>query len=200
MTGAYHGARQDTPEIIAKVEPVAVQLWDMRVRASSRILEKGIQDNLIEEVERHRGNGRSWKDHSLAWAQVPRHRQYNTCLEEILATMGENGERKIPWDFDREIHTPQALTEIEELGTGDTDKVVWDLRIRNELEEEGWTICYSDGSGLEDKAAGAYTRKSYLGFHKEKTGSEYLGTRATHYDGGLSGIAQALEDSKEIQS
>ena len=85
------------------------------------------------------------------------------------------------------------------MGTGDTDKMVWELRIRKELEEEGWTTCYSDGSGLEDKAAGAYTRKSYLGFHEEKTGSKYLGTRATHYDGELSGIAQALEDSREVQ-
>ena len=33
----------------------------------------------------------------------------------------------------------------------------------------------------------------------DSTGSEYLGTRATHYDGELSGIAQALEDSREIQ-
>src|SRR5258706_8643312 len=113
--------------------------------------------------------------------------------------MRENRERKITWDFDWEKHTPQALTEIEELGTGDTDKVVWDLRIRKELEEEGWTICYSDGSGLDDKAAGAYTRKSYLGLHGEKTGSEYLGTRATLYDGELSGIAQALEPSREVQ-
>ena len=43
--------------------------------------------------------------------------------------MEENAERKIPWDFDREIHNPQALTEIEELGTADTDKVVWNLCI-----------------------------------------------------------------------
>ena len=96
VTGAYHGARQTTLENIAKVEPVSVKVWDMRVRASARILEKGLQDNLIEEVERHRGRGRSWKDHSMAWARVPRtNKQYNTCLEEILAIMGENGERWI---------------------------------------------------------------------------------------------------------
>ena len=71
----------------------------MRVRPNARILEKGIQNNLIEEVERHRGTGRSWQDHSLAWAQVHRQRQHNTCLEEILATMGENGERDIEWNF-----------------------------------------------------------------------------------------------------
>ena len=76
----------------------------------------------MEEVERHRGDGRSWEDHSLAWAQVPSCHQYNTCLEEKLATMGENGERKISWDFDRETHIPQALTEME-LGSGDTNKV-----------------------------------------------------------------------------
>ena len=39
-------------ENIAKVEPVPVKLWGMSVRASARILEKSVQDNLIEEVER----------------------------------------------------------------------------------------------------------------------------------------------------
>ena len=29
-------------------------------------------------------------------------------------------------------------------------------------------------------------------------GSEYLGTRATHYDGEPSGIAQALEEAREV--
>ena len=66
----------------------------MRVRASARILEKGVQDNLIEETEAPRGTGRSWKDHSAAWAQV-KAPQYNTCLEEKLATIGENRERRI---------------------------------------------------------------------------------------------------------
>ena len=73
VTGGYHGA---TLENIARIEPVPVQLWDMRMRASARILEKGVQDNLIEEVEKHRGTGRSWKDHSLAWAQKHRQKQY----------------------------------------------------------------------------------------------------------------------------
>ena len=126
VTGAYHGARQDTLESIAKIEPVDVKLWDMKVRASARILEKGVQDDLIEETKIHRGNGRSWEDHSMAWAQVPRHRQYNTCLEEILASMGENGERKISWDFDQNTRAPQAITNLE-LGTKDTLKVVWEL-------------------------------------------------------------------------
>ena len=111
--------------------------------------------------------------------------------------MGENGERKITWDFNRDVQSPQAITEID-LGTKDTLKAVWDLHIWNELEEEGWTTSYTDGSGLEDKASGAFTRNSYTGFHEEKTGSRYLGTRATHYDGELSGIAQALEESREV--
>ena len=42
VTGAYHGARQDTLGNIAKVEPVQVKLWDMRVKASTKILEKGV--------------------------------------------------------------------------------------------------------------------------------------------------------------
>ena len=84
-----------------------------------------------------------------------------------------------------------------ELGTKDTLKVVWDLRIR-ELEEEGWTTCYTDGSGLENKASGAFTRSNHTGLHKERSGSKYLGTRATHFDGELNGIAQALEESREV--
>ena len=50
-----------------------------------------------------------------------------------------------------------------------------------------WTTCYTDVTGLEDKAAGAYTRKCHLGFHEDKAESEYLGTRVTHYDGELNG-------------
>lgn len=41
VTGGYHGARQETLEKIAKVVPVNAKIWDMRVRASARLLEKG---------------------------------------------------------------------------------------------------------------------------------------------------------------
>ena len=154
VTGGYHGSRQELVEEISKVEPVQVKLWDMKVRAAARILEKGVQNDLISQAEdtRERIGGRSWQDYGLAWTAVkPPH--YNACLEEILAAMGENGEREIPWNFDRNTHAPRAITELE-LGTKDTLKVVWDLRIRIELEEEGWTTCYTDDSGLEDKASG----------------------------------------------
>ena len=190
VTGAYHGVRQETLKNIAKVEPVQAKVRDMQVRACARILEKGVQDDLITKTTETRSTkgGRDWMDHSAAWITVKKP-HYNTCLEEILSSIRENGEREIPWDFDRKARAPQALTKVEELGTKDTDKVVWELRIRKELEEEGWTVCYSDGSGLNDKAAGAYIRKCFLGFHEEKTGSKYLGTRATHNDGELIGIA-----------
>ena len=199
VTGAYHGARQETLEAIAKIEPVAVKLWDMKVRASARILEKGIQDNLIEETEIYRGNGRSWKDHSLAWAHVPRHRQYNTCLEEILATMGENGEREIPWDFDRGTKQIRNLEHRDqELGTKDTPRIVWEMRIRDLEEDQGWTTAFTDGSGLDNKAAGGFCSNPNkpprtLDPMPDLWGNKYLGTRATHIDGELEGIALALE-------
>ena len=31
-----------------------------------------------------------------------------------------------------------------------------------------WAICYADGSGLEDKSAGAYKRNFRLGFHLQR--------------------------------
>ena len=102
ITGAYHGARQETLENIAKVEPVPVKIWDMQVRASARILEKGLDDDLMAkttETRRSEG-GRDWMDHSAAWIPVKKP-HYNTCLEEILASTGENGEREIMWDFYR---------------------------------------------------------------------------------------------------
>ena len=46
-------------ENIIRVEPVPVKSWDMRIRAIARILEKGVQDNLTEEVEKHSGTGKS---------------------------------------------------------------------------------------------------------------------------------------------
>ena len=55
-----------------------------------------------------------------------------------------------------------------------------------------------DGSGLDDKATGVYTWRCYLDFYEDKSGSEYLGSRTTHYDGELSGIAQALEGAREV--
>ena len=126
-------------------------------------------------------------------------RQYNTSLEAILGTMGENGGRRIDWNFDRMPRTPRAITEGEiGLGTGETPNVVWELRIRRELEVEGWTTCYSDGSGLDDKASGAYMRNCHLGLHDAGSGSEFLGIKATHHDGELSGIAQALKGAREV--
>ena len=50
ITGAYHGARQEILEGITKLEPVPIKIWDMQVRASARILEKGAQDNLISRT------------------------------------------------------------------------------------------------------------------------------------------------------
>ena len=124
VTGGYHGARQFTLENIARVEPVPIKLWDMRVGQA----EKGVQDSLIEEVEKYRGAGRSWKDHSLAWAQTQNSRnsrQYNTSLEEIL-------ERKLNWDSTRPTDTGG-----ERAWYRGTPRVPWELRIRQELEDEG---------------------------------------------------------------
>ena len=82
---------------------------------------------------------------------------YNTCLEEILASMGENGERAITWDFQRGRKQIRNLQHRDpELGTKDTPRIVWETRIRDLEEEEGWTIAFTDGSGLDDKAAGAF--------------------------------------------
>ena len=50
IIGAYHGSRQETLEIIAKVEPVQTKVKDMQIRAADRILEKGVQGNLIAKV------------------------------------------------------------------------------------------------------------------------------------------------------
>ena len=54
VTGGYHGSRQELLEHISKVEPVQTKLWDMKVRAAARILEKGTQDNLIQKAEETR--------------------------------------------------------------------------------------------------------------------------------------------------
>ena len=98
VTEGYHGSRQELVEEISKVdsEPVQTKLWDMRVRAAARILEKRVQDDLIIQTEKTKEitGGRSWQDHGLTWAAV-KGAHYNTCLEEILAAMGENGERDI---------------------------------------------------------------------------------------------------------
>ena len=167
----------------------------MQVRATARILEKGIDLVTKTTQTRDTEGGWDWKDHSAAWIPVKKP-HFNTCLEENLAAISENGERKITWDYDRSTRTPWAIT-ILELGTKDTTKNVWDLRIQ-ELDEEGWTTCYTDGSGLGNKTAGAYTCSTHTGLHSDSAGSKYLGTKATQFDGKLNGIAQALEESREV--
>ena len=162
----------------------------MKVRAAARILEKGTtQNDLINQVENTQAKrgGRSWKDHTLAWAAV-KGRHYNTCLEEILAATQENGERQIEWDFPRERKQLHTLY-TGDLGTKDTLQAVWEMRIMD-LEEEGWHTAYTDGSGLNLKAAGGFVSNP-------KSGNKYLGTKSTHFDGELEGIALALEKHTE---
>ena len=47
------------------------------------------------------------------WHEQP---QFNTSLEEILASMGENGERRINGDFEDD----EGFQELKEIGTADT--------------------------------------------------------------------------------
>ena len=70
-------------------------------------------------------------------------------------------------------------------------------RYRFRVRKRAVTIsptCYTDGSGLDDKAAGAYTRSCHLGFHEAESGSELFGIKATHYGGELN----ALEGAREV--
>ena len=181
ITGAYHGARQETLEAIAKVEPVQTNIWDMQVRVAARILEKGVQDNLMNRTTETRDTrgGRDWTDHSAAWIPVKKP-HFNTCLEEILASTGENREREIVWDFHRRTKQIWNLEHRnQELGTKDTPQVVWEMRIRDLEEDEGWTTAFTDGSGLDNKAAGGFYLNPNKPPHTDPTpnltGSKYLG-------------------------
>ena len=169
----------------------------MKVRAAARILEKGTQDGLISQAENTQAKkgGRSWQDHALTWAAV-KGQHYNSCLEEILAATQENGERQIEWDFPREGKQIHSLY-TGDLGTKDTLKVVWEMRIRN-LEDEGWSTAFTDGSGLNLKAAGGFcSNPNKTDKSTALSGSKYLGTKSTHFDGELEGIALAMENHKE---
>ena len=76
------------------------------------------------------------------------------------------------------------------------------MRVR-ELEEEGWTTAFTDGSGLNDKAAGRFcSNPSRLDKERQPDmeGSGYLGTKATNFDGELEGIALALEKHTEANT
>ena len=66
ITGGYYGFRQELLEEVSKVELVPVKLWDINVWAAARILEKGVQDDLINQAEEVRGRGRSWQDHGIS--------------------------------------------------------------------------------------------------------------------------------------
>ena len=76
-----------------------------------------------------------------------------------------------------------------------TLKVVWEMRIRD-LEDEGWSTAFTDGSGLNLKAASGFCSNPNNTSVKPP-GSKYLGTRSTHFNGELEGIALALENHTE---
>ena len=97
--------------------------------------------------------------------------------------MGLHPERK-------HLHTLQK----GDLGTKDTLQGVWEMRVR-ELEEEGWTTAFTDGSGLSDTAAGGLCSnpsRTDKERQPELSGSKYLGTKSAHFDGEREGIALVL--------
>ena len=70
----------------------------------------------------------------------------------------------------------------------------WEMRIR-ELDE-GWTTVFTDGSGLDDKAAGGFCanpNKLDKDRQPDQSGDQYLGIKATNFDGEIVGMALALE-------
>ena len=102
----------------------------MQVRAAASILGKALQgDSMtrITEIRKAEG-GRDWTDHSAEWIPINKP-YYNTCLEEILAIIGENRERDITWDFYRCIKEIWNLENRDpELGTKDILWVIWEVR------------------------------------------------------------------------
>ena len=99
--------------------------------AAARILEKDLQGDLMTRVTetREAEGGQDWTDHSVAWIPIKKP-YYNTCLEEILVTTGENREREIKWDFHRGTKEIWNLEHRDsEVGTKDTLRVVWEMRI-----------------------------------------------------------------------
>ena len=64
------------------------------------------------------------------------------------------------------------------------------------MEEEAWTTAFTDGSGLDNKAAGGFCanpNRLTKGPDPDQSGDQYLGIKATHFDGVLAGISLALE-------
>ena len=70
------------------------------------------------------------------------------------------------------------------------------MRIRDLEGEHGWVTAFTDGSGLDNKAAGGSCSNPNSN-QLVQTGDRYLGTKATHIDRKLEGIALALEGHKE---
>ena len=73
--------------------------------------------------------------------------------------------------------------------------------MNRELEEDQWrTTAFTDGSALDNKAAGGFcANPNKLDKNKDqpdRMGGKYLGIKATHFDGELEGIALALEKHK----
>ena len=68
------------------------------------------------------------------------------------------------------------------MGTRETPRIVWEMRIR-ELKQ-GWATAFTDGSCLDDKAAGGFCGNPNR-LDKDLSGIQYLEIQATHFDGDL---------------
>ena len=179
---------------IAKVEPVEVKFGDMKVRASARILEKG-----VDTGQPYRGGGRTQGRRQIL--ERPLHGVATSEDPTLQYVPGRGfshhgGEQREKDQLELRSHNARPKRHCGRggrpgdwgdpqggMGPPDTD--------RSELEEPGWTTSYTDGSRLDDKAAGSYTRNCHGGFHDAKAGSEYLGIKATHHDGELSRISDS---------
>ena len=89
----------------------------------------------------------------------------------------------------KQIYTVQ----YGDLGTKDTPRIVQEMRVR-ELEE-GWATAFTNGSELDYKATGGFCANPN-GLDKEQpdlSGDQYLGIKATYFDGELVRIALAQQ-------
>ena len=186
ITGGHHGSRQDIIENISMVEPVQVKIWDMKVRATARI---------------SNGEGGAKRPHQLGGGDE------GPELDGSLHIIGINQRPALPnqpggdlgldrgeWEKGTDVGIFQGEKRIHlvHLETKDTPRIVWEMRIRELEEEEGWTTTFTDGSGLNDTASGGYCSNPTRldkGKQPDRSGDQYLGIKATHFDRELAGIA-----------
>ncbi|KAF8463325.1 hypothetical protein BDZ91DRAFT_796479 [Kalaharituber pfeilii] len=194
----FQGAARVKVEAIAGVESVTTILDQGQARYALRSVRDptGVGDlwpesfsgMVASDPDREGERGRDWRDFSLGYA-TDKNDGFESAAGKIASTLEVDEEERVSWG--RDVHLLQADIEVIDLKLCKEDTPAkWEKAI-NEAKSDSVAIS-TDGSRSEEGGVGGgwCWRQVVAG---ESEGSRWVGTKATVWDGEVSGMKNAVE-------